>query len=268
MRKWRQGDYTLDCTEFSHLKNQLNSISNSRVTIANLERSKNFIGSVVVSQTCDIISEPEKKPYVVACPLIKVDSDTFNEVKTGRRVLYGYLPNVDENIVVDFSRFMSIEKELLVTYDRIEGWDDEEQLQNFSSSVTRVFGRYAFPDGFTKIMNNFRKVVYKSHKKPESDIRKALDSICEFRVYPYSNWNDLESVPISFLAILDSKSKRRVESSGEIKGIIMNEINKIEWKKPFEGHSNILDVVEKSRITLENYERTFKFDFDFISISN
>ena len=266
LSEWRQGDFTRDCTEFVFHKKQLGTNSNLEGKNHTSRCSQKIVGCVVVSQTCDIVSNSKLKRHVIVCPLIEVDSGKFKETKAGRTPIYGYLPNIGENVVVDFSRFMSIQKEQFASYKRELGWDVDRQLINFSSSLARVFNRYAFPDKFNQIMDNFRIKVYKSHKDPK--FSRILESISEFRVYPHSHWYDLESIPISFLAILESDFDAENISSVEIRNSLMTEIDDIKWVKPFEGHIDILDVVEKSSISVDHYEKSYKFDFDFISITN
>lgn len=225
---WQQGDFSFSCSEFVFLEPSEDGGQGGFDAAVD----DSVEGFVVISQTCDIVRGPEKIPNVTVCPLVRVPAGTRSEIERKKQPRYGLVGNVDRDIVVDFSRAMSVRKELLVSWERQRGCGSDEELLEFARSLERFFGRFAFPDAFNDSVQPLRKAIYEKHEK-QSDTGRAWRSIRELRVLPHADWNDKTSVPISFILVLEDKSKRPMPEIEKIMAELGEKFTAIEWVEPF-----------------------------------
>ena len=261
LKKWKQGDFTYDCKEFVFMSKSANHQKNFKFLTC-----KDSEGFVVISQTCDIVRDPSDIPLVSVCPLIEVNATTYSNLKKGKAPKLGFLQNLGENKAVDFSRTMSVTKELLMTWVHHTGCKSDTQSMLFARAIENVYGRFAYPDCFVASLRNFRNSIFDKHPKNNKK-GEILQSISEIRVIPHAPWGNKKSIPITFLVILDNENERVILDRSEIKTEILTYINSIDWKGPFNIHSDILLLAEKYEISLDIYENSYPIDFNFVSFS-
>ncbi len=262
LANWQQGDFALNCGEFFFRD----------VTEPNDEAGDVFaeevLGLTVISQTCDILRDPERTPvkYATVCPLVKINKAGLSQVGKGQAPRYGLIANAPEGVVVDFSRTMSVSKALLVGWERNRGCQTEKEQLEFSRSLERFFGRFAFPDAFNESVHSLRSAITKRYQK-ESGFGKAVRSIQELRVFPYGNWNDSEDVSISFVVVLKEENEREVVCLEEISREIKAKIDEIKWVEPFRSHEHGIRLATLSDLTATEYVNSYPLDLNALSFA-
>lgn len=262
---WQQGDFSLDCGEF-WFRDIDTPLEGSDET-TDFGYDPEIAGFVVISQTCDIVRSASKVPYVIICPLITVTNEILGQLAKGISPKNCFLTNCPENVVVDLSRAMSISKQLLVTWERKRGCRNSAEQLEFARALECVFGRFAFPDAFVDSVSKFRRAAIDTYSKSNSELGKAFRSIREFRVYPHEEWNNTESVPVTFIAILDELEKRELEDRSKIADIVEKKIRTIEWNGVFSLHQDVLMVATYSDLTAADYINSFPLELNSLSFA-
>lgn len=261
---WNQGDYTYDCNNFYFLGS--NGVKNLDTQKMLLEQPFNIKGCVLISQTCDIIREPNIIPNVSVCPLVEVSNNRIKEISGGRAPRFGLIPSLQNNLAIDFSYIMNVSKELLIFWKPNIGFKSSLQLENFTKSLTNIYNRFAFPENFIELLSPIRKVIHNKHDK-NSELGKALRSIRELRVLPYADWSETQCIPISFLVIIENVEMREIDDLNEIEDILLeNVFSKINWENyPYTVSENFLILDTDENITMDVYFKSHSLSFNMIS---
>lgn len=263
---WQQGDFSLECGGL--ISKGVASIDDETGEETDIYCDEAVLGFVVISQTCDVVRNPVNSSlkYVSVCPLVEINYGGLSSVEKGKVPRFGLIANTPDNVVVDFSRTMSVSKELLVTWEKQRGCTSlKEQLQ-FARSLERFFGRFAYPDLFNDSLITFRKAVTNRYDK-NSNFGKALRSIKELRVYPHASWNNPDYVPITFIIILDEEIEREIKDRNEIYEQMELIVNEIDWKAPFLLHEQAIHLAELRDLTAADYLNSYPLDLNSLSFS-
>lgn len=226
--EWRQGDFALGVGSF--LFGDIPEVGDIGGIGAFFE-GRDPAGFAVVSQTCDIVSDPVKYATVAVCPLVDVDSKRIGEVARGHVPRLGFIENAPQGLVADIARPMAISKQLLSTWKRVKGFTDEAKARAFAQSLERVFGRFAFPNAFNNSIRPLDKKIKSKYGKPNSPLGKAVNSLVEIRVRPSASWDSV-AVRVQFLLIFDADEKRLVDPLA-IKEAFETELEKMQWQGGF-----------------------------------
>jgi hypothetical protein len=267
LAEWQQGDFTVDCSEFLFCTSPFEDEEEGTPFSADIEPEHQ--GVCVISQTCDIVRDPEKTSvsYVTVSPIVKLDPAGMSGVKRGEVPRFGMLVGAPDDVVVDFTRTMSVKKELLVEWKNQRGCPEELDLQNFARALERFFGRFGFPDAFNKSMNTFRSAVNKRYGRMQSDFGKAIRSVSEFRVYPHTSWDNPDAVPITILAILKDPDGREVDDVEKIRKEIFDQAEKITWSEPFKADETVLRVASLNDLSAAEYLNSYPLELNALSFS-
>lgn len=196
LRLWRQGDYALDTGGFLFA-----DVAESSEKFDAKLATDDVVGSVVVSQTCDIVRLTDDRLYVAVCPLVTRETKFLKPIKSGR---YPSLTMIEhaplENSVVDLARVMSVSKRLLSSWTRIQGFSTSERAIRFAGAIERKFGRFAFPDAFNEATKQFQDRVRSRHDKL-SKTGDVYRSIHQFRFVANPHW-EADFVRVSMIVIL------------------------------------------------------------------
>ena len=130
-------------------------------------------------------------------------------------------------------------------------------------ALERFFGRFAFPDAFNESIKSLRKAVYAKHEK-SSDLGRALRSIREIRVRPDASWTDENSVPVTFIFVLEEDTCE-VRDRNEFYKSIAEKLTGIDWKAPFSLHDPALDMPTLSDMTASEYLNSYPLDLNALS---
>ena len=264
---WQQGDFSLECggLVFRDIVGTDDEIGEE----SDIFYDEAVLGFVVISQTCDVVRAPinTSHKFVTVCPLVEIEFEGLSNIERGKAPRFGLIANTPKNVVVDFSRTMSVSKELLVNWERQRGCPSEKEQLLFSRSLERFFGRFAYPDAFNDSINSFRKAVHDKYDK-NSLFGMVLRSIKELRVYPHASWNTPDSVPITLIVVLDEEFEREVKDRNVIYEQIKLKIDQIDWKTPFSLHEEQgIHLAELRDLTAADYLNSYPLDLNSLSFA-
>ena len=259
LAEWQQGDFSLSCGDLLFLDLPEEDDEPYEPVF-----DEGIEGCVVISQTCDVVREIEVLPNITVCPIVEIGAKRQADIEKGLAPRYGLIDNLPEGMVVDFSRAMSVSKQLLVTWERQRGCENEHQILELARALERFFGRFAFPDAFNESINSLRKAVYAKHEK-DSDLGRALRSIREIRVLPHARWTDEDSVSITFIVVLEDADTREIRDQGNIYEAIADKFTGITWETPFSLHAEGLYLTTLSDMTASEYLNSYPLDLNALS---
>ncbi|RRH76583.1 hypothetical protein [Falsigemmobacter faecalis] len=265
LSQWQQGDFVLDVGSFI-FRDQEN-FDDSGEGDGGVVADDAVIGFAVVSQTCEVARAPNVVPYVTLCPLIKIDDKRLEDLNKGHAPRYGLLENTPENVVVDFTRTMSISKSLLTTWEPTRGCPEMKQQTEFARSLETFFGRYAFPEEFVDSLRSFRKSITETYGREASDFGKAIRSLRELRVLPHNDWFSKDSIEVTFIAILLDEADRELKDKGMIFKLLSEKIQSIKWQAPFSINERPLDVITLGALSALEYLGSYRLDVNSLSFA-
>lgn len=259
---WRQGDFALDVGPFFFADLTDDGSDNPYSPI---EETESVFGFVVISQTCDIVRyDPETEyNFVTVAPLVEINNDAAKLIAKGRTphlVRIENAPNV--KFVVDLRRAMTVSKELLASWQRVDGFNTAESRANFGHSIERNYGRFAFPGPFVDAIAKFSDRVKEKHDK-ESDFGRIYRSIFSIRARAAPHW-EAEEKEIAFLIFLANKENREATWE-EIDGEIRAQVDGIKlppgykWSDPKKLLGTLSDFPARDWI------ESFAIDLEFLS---
>ena len=196
LRAWRQGDVSLDAgLEFIHLADLTRPHSSASLQVAGameergdaLEAGPVSIldevrGVVMLSQTCDVVRECRKRPFVEVAPLIEMSQHEIEGIRRLRRPAFAYVPaTAGDCLVADLDRTMTVEKALVAGWTRTPGWETDGELRDFSLALARKRSRFAFPDDFVGAAQAFQRHIAGKHDK-RTEEGAHLRALREIRV--------------------------------------------------------------------------------------
>ncbi|WP_133119886.1 hypothetical protein [Pseudooceanicola lipolyticus] len=265
LAEWQQGDFSLDCGDF--LFRDLSAPLDDGEDDGGAVFDSEVVGFAVISQTCEVVREPDRVPNVSVCPLVAVDAKRIKEIERGQAPRYGFLSGSPDGVVVDFTRTMSVSKKLLATWNKRRGCQNERQQLEFARALEIYFGRFAFPQEFVDSVTSLRKAILLKYSKGESELGKAVRSIRELRVVPHASWSDTTSVPIKFIAVLEDVDARELADRDEIQKLLWPKINAIEWHSPFSLHEDGLHLATLADLTAAEYLNSYPLDVNSLSFA-
>ncbi len=264
LKEWCQGDCVLGEHWFVHRSNPQRPLTLDSANVAqeeaDLTESK-VKGLAVVTQTCDIVRSCVDRPFIEVVPLVEVDEQCFYEIQRGRRPQYAYISGVVEHrLVADLDRVMTVEKAVIVEWQRTPGCQNDQDIRALRQALARKRVRFAFPDNFTKFANKLQKRMQEKHDKTESAEGKALRTLREIRVRAEPSWNASE-VQLMFWFI-------RHEEQSQFEGIGWDQFLK-QWLKliPEAGQFHNVEgsVVALEDMTAKDYIESDPLDLDHLS---
>ena len=209
LRSWRQGDCVLGDQAFLFRLNPVAPISEAAAIAAvdGADAAEAQVhGFAIVTQTCDIVRACGSRPFVQVCPLVEVDADRLAEVRRGRRPNYAFLPGTaPHRLVADLDRVMTVEKAVVVDWNRVVGAPRDEDLRGFRLALTRNRGRVAFPDDFVQLASKLTRRMSSKHDA-QSEEGRALRALREIRVRAEPSWHAPE-VGLLFLFVRDDTAQ-------------------------------------------------------------
>jgi len=157
----------------------------------------------MLSQTCDVIRDCGKRPFVNVAPLIEVPRLEFEAIRRLKRPARAYIPATEgDRLVADLDRTMTIEKSIVARWTRIPGWKADNELRDFVSALTRKWTRFAFPEDFVVSTKDIQRRLANKHDKRSKE-GAHLRALREIRVRGAPSW-DNEIVHLSWWFIKDA----------------------------------------------------------------
>ena len=203
---WRQGDVSLDVgLEFLHFADLSRPHSPASTQVAEeLTHDREAIeagptpvldavrGVVMLSQTCDVVRGCRNRPFVEIAPLIEVPGRWVEEIRRLKRPAFAYVPaTVDERLVADLDRTMTVEKAIVAGWTRTSGWETDDDLRDFARALARKRSRFAFPDDFVAAARSLQGHLIDKHNR-QTDEGAHLRALREIRVRAAPSWDDGE----------------------------------------------------------------------------
>lgn len=261
---WRQGDVAFPSLDFAHWADLSRPITDASSGYSDEGDTpaivfSEAIGVVVLSQTCDVVRESKNRPYIEVAPLISVDNDLLERVKAAKQPQFAYVPSMaSKNLVADLDRTMTVEKTLVANWDRIPGWQTDEEIRNFAQALARKRARFAFPNDFasqsSKMQNHLKSKHGKNHEEGA-----CLEGLREIRVRAAPSW-DGDKISLTFWFITD-----------EIGANYFVELPKLieKWTGLFEvgGRFSVEAgiAIDLADMTAKDYTESDRLDFDYLS---
>lgn len=262
LTEWRQGDFALGVGSF--LFGDLPD-EGDQEGIGAFFDEVDPAGFVVVSQTCDIVSDPSKFAFVAVCPLVQVDPARVKEIARGRAPRLGLVEQAPEGLVADLARPMTLSKQLVASWERCKGFSDPSQALEFSRSLERAFGRFAFPDAFNECIRPLLSKVTAKYGKPGSLLGKALRSLSELRVRPSRDW-EAGDVRVQFFLMFEPKEKRLL-GPAEIKEEFEAVLKELPWQGGFEPDDPLVRIGDYDDFLARDYIESFPLDVNALSFA-
>lgn len=166
-------------------------------------------GLVVVSQTCDVVRTVRDRSFVEVAPLVKVPEAHLHGIRRGRMLRYAHVPGVaDQSLVADLERTMTVHKELVARWARVEGCMTDQDARLFAEMLARKRLRFAFPDDFTEFVRPLQERFREKHDKnsPEGEAMRALQ---EIRVQARPSWA-ASPISLDFFMVCDEATKEAI----------------------------------------------------------
>ena len=149
-------------------------------------------GVVMLSQTCDVVRGCRNRPFVEIAPLIEVPGRWVEEIRRLKRPAFAYVPaTVDERLVADLDRTMTVEKAIVAGWTRTSGWETDDDLRDFARALARKRSRFAFPDDFVAAARSLQGHLIDKHNR-QTDEGAHLRALREIRVRAAPSWDDGE----------------------------------------------------------------------------
>lgn len=190
---WRQGDLALDEQWFVHVGEPSNPLTAhaeaASQDVAGIQALTSEVeGLVVLTQTCDIVRECTKRPYVEVAPIIVVTPEHLAQIQRGQFPALTTVPALaDRGMAVDLDRVMTVEKSIVATWARTPGWARDQDARAFGQALARKRVRFAFPDDFNDLVGKLRGRLRDKHEK-NTDEGRGLRALREIRVHADPEW--------------------------------------------------------------------------------
>ena len=203
---WRQGDCVLGEHWFVHRVDP--SVGLTDAARAAAEAGTDLaetaeVGLVVVTQTCDVVRECKRRPFVEVSPLVTLDEHDFHAVERGRRPNSALVPALaDRRLVADLDRTMTVEKSVVAGWQRVLGCRSDDETRRFASALARKRERFAFPDDFTALAKRLTARLADKHDRTTAE-GHALRSLREIRVRADPSW-DAQIIELMFWFVQDT----------------------------------------------------------------
>lgn len=206
LQHWRQGDCTVGDHWFVHRVDPRQPLTEAAQDADDTESDLIEVpvsGFVVLTQTCDIVRDCTRRPYVEIAPLVEIGDDMLDDIERARRPQYAYIRGVaDRRLVADLDRVMTMEKSVLADWKRVPGCETDLQQRRLVEALKRKRSRFAFPDDFTELATKLQKRINNKHGRASVE-GNALRALREIRVAAAPSW-DTDAVELTFYFIRDS----------------------------------------------------------------
>lgn len=267
LQKWRQGDFVLSEQWFVHRFDPelpLTIVSEEIPTEVNEEvnalAESAVRGFVVITQTCDIVRSCSSRPFLEVVPLVEVDEQYLSDIQRGRRPQYAFISGAANHfLVADLDRVMTVEKAVVVGWERQPGCHNERDVRLLGQALARKRIRFAFPDDFNEFTQKLQTRLQGKHDKlsPEGE---ALRSLREIRVRAAPSWDNSE-VQLMFWFIRDEE---QIQFQGKAWHQLLEQ-----WLQfiPASGRFQSVEgqVVALEDITAKDYVESDPLDLDHLS---
>ena len=211
---WRQGDCVMGTDHWFVHRAGAQVLNASSGETSDLSEDP-VLGFVVLTQSCDIVRSYNDRPYVSVAPLVEVSAKALAECVKGYRPQYVSIPGMTaKNLVADLDRVMTVDKEVVAGWTRIQGCGNDNEVRSFSRAVGRKHGRFAFPNDFNEFAKKLQDRIKEKHGKQSAE-GDALRKLAEIRVRAAPSW-DATEVELMFWFIANPEELVELRQSGYV----------------------------------------------------
>ena len=267
LSEWRQGDVARGERWFIHAGDPSAPLTQASGAVepgddAIQALTSEVEGLVVLTQTCDVVRACTSRPYIEVAPLVRVDASDLSSIQRGRRPALAALPAVIEQcLVVDLDRVMTVEKSIVAKWKRTPGYTLDADARAFAEALARKRVRFAFPDDFNAFAKKLQGRLGDKHEK-NTDEGRGLRALREIRVHASPSW-DATNVELLFWFI-------REDADTDFEGTGWADLLK-SWLKlvPRSGRFTAVDgqVATLAEMTGADYVASDRLDLDHLSSS-
>ena len=272
LKSWRQGDIVIESSlEFLFLADISRPLSSASQQISNASKVESDVatgpaaifeevaGFVMLTQTCDIVRDCRKRPYVEGAPLVEKTADELKKIRRLEYPAFAFVPGASKSgLAADLDRTMTLEKTLITDWKRHSGWETDNELRDFVLALSRKRSRFAFPDDFVEAAAKLQRRIVDKHDK-QSDEGAYLQALAEIRVRAAPSW-DSEKVFLSWWFIKDGDPQI---SKTDWSDRVDQWVKLFATAKRFETYSSIVCRLED--MTARDYVESDRLDLDRLS---
>lgn len=255
LASWRQGDCVLGTDHwFVHRAGAQVPYGSSGET-SELRESE-VSGFVVLTQSCDIVRSYKDRPYVSVAPLVQVGAEALMEIEKGYRPQFAAIPGVvAKNLVADLDRVMTVDKQVVAGWTRIQGCSNDDEVRSFSRAVGRKHDRFAFPTDFNTFAKKLQNRIKEKHDKQSAE-GGALRKLGEIRVRAAPSWGASE-VELMFWFVANPEDAIEVRKSGVLPSWLTlvepsGRFNRVLGQITTHEELTALDYLESDRLDLDH----------------
>ncbi|MFG3051287.1 hypothetical protein ACGFZP_10105 [Kitasatospora sp. NPDC048239] len=158
-------------------------------------------GYAVVSQTCDVVRDCGRQPYIQLCPVVEEIGEQGRMARKFESTQLAWLPALGENLFADLTRVFTAEKSVLLNRTPLHGVTTDAEIRCLSAVIARRFGRFAFPDDLHPALGRLSGRIRDKHSK-SGDESRALQELYQIRAEALPHWG-AESVEVVLHFILN-----------------------------------------------------------------
>ena len=217
---WRQGDLVFGELPFVHVGDPMEALTRTSAEASGngLQAfSSEVEGLVVVTQTCDLVRSCVERPFLQLAPLTPVEDDALRLIGLGHRprfATFGAL--AARGLAADFDRIVTVEKSVVARCTRVDGCEDDAERRHFATALARSHARFAFPDGFTRLVDKLSRRMIGKHEK-DSPEGRGLRALREIRVQATPDWEaDRIELFFWFVQLVAAVTREEEEAQAEL----------------------------------------------------
>lgn len=260
---WRQGDVALDAAWFVHVADGSAALTNEA---AEAGGGVNMVqgtveGSVVLTQTCDIVRSCVRRPFLEIAPVVEVEEADAHQIERGYRPNYAIIPALrGRRLVADLDRVMTVEKSIVATWTRTPGLTTDKEARDFAQALSRKRARFAFPDDFNVLVKKLQSRIEEKHDR-HSDEGRALRALREIRVTGSPSWEEANGIELFFWFI-----RNEADATFEGKAWAGYLESWLKFVTPRDRFTKVEGVVVTlADMTAEEYVNSDPLDLDYLS---
>jgi len=143
-------------------------------------------GVAVISQSCDAAQNVRDRIHVA--PVVLLEGAQASEAASGKRISFAALPELGAAHFANLETVVTLPKMSLSTVARTPGVTEDEQVRRFAGSVSRKYGRFAFPDDVVRALDPLRDVLRSKARKEQTPLGRILADVYGVRIEATGGW--------------------------------------------------------------------------------
>lgn len=228
-------------------------------------------GIVIVTQTCDLVRDWQRRPYVQVAPISvlapEVRTARMAEIKRWKSTRFLYLPALEQDwMVAELDRIFTLEKGVLDAWRarRIHCCRTEEESNLMSQTVRRYYSRPALPNSFCDGVLGLHDLFEKKHDKNPSGQKGFHPGAClrnleMVLVKAYPRWEAYDRVEFTL-----------------VQGKNADDIPVVDWESLRQecdsrvnfpsGVRTVWNLIPYDALSARQYRESIEMDFEFLSL--